>query len=235
MTKSWRRYEQTPSLPGPSCRNAADGACPEGRLRIIGWRGWARSWPGASSASSLAVTVGGSPRACPVWRVTSSCDLSWLRLVRTCRPLSSTPSDTELVPLWVGEHHPPGPVVPTKVVEHHRAQLDRALHLLVSLGRGRPQIKMDAVLRRLPLRDTQEQQPRLTRGRRDQYRVVLGHVAGPDFAFEQRAPERGEGVRVARVECDLVNLQRSIFAVRHGLQRTTCCVHCRIKIRPPLV
>ena len=39
MTKSWRRYEQTPSLPGPSCRNAADGACLEGRLRIIGWHG----------------------------------------------------------------------------------------------------------------------------------------------------------------------------------------------------
>src|SRR5262249_33860496 len=40
----------------------------------------------------------------------------WLRSVRTCRPLSSTPSDTELVPLWVGEHHPPGPVIPAPVV-----------------------------------------------------------------------------------------------------------------------
>jgi len=59
----------------------------------------------------------------------------------------------------------------------------------------------------------------LTRGRHDQYRVVLGHVAGPDLALEQRAPEHGERVRVARVECDLVNLQRSTLAVRHGFQR----------------
>src|SRR5215470_4396187 len=88
---------------------------------------------------------------------------------------------------------------------------------------------MDAVFRRLSLKDAQEQQARLTQGRHDQYRVVLGHVAGPDLALEQRAPERGERVRVARVEGDLVNLQRSIFAVGHGFQRTTCRVHCRIK------
>ena len=47
--------------------------------------------------------------------------LSWVRSVRTCRPLGSTPSDTELVPLRIGEHHPPGPVLPTPVVQHHRA------------------------------------------------------------------------------------------------------------------
>jgi hypothetical protein len=41
---------------------------------------------------------------------------SWLRLVRTSRPLSSTPSDTELVPLGVGEHHPPGPVLPAPIL-----------------------------------------------------------------------------------------------------------------------
>jgi hypothetical protein len=63
----------------------------------------------------------------------------------------------------------------------------------------------------------------------DELRALLA-VLG----FEQRAPEHGERVRVARVECDLVNLQRSIFAVRHGFQRTTCCVHCRIEIRSPL-
>src|SRR5215467_3487537 len=88
---------------------------------------------------------------------------------------------------------------------------------------------MDAVLRGLPLRDTQEQQAQLTQGRHDQYRVVLGHVAGPDLAIEQRAPERGERVRVARVEGELVNLQRSIFTVCHGFQPTTRCVHCRIE------
>src|SRR5215469_13822647 len=94
---------------------------------------------------------------------------------------------------------------------------------------------MDAVLRRLPLRDTQEQQARLTQGRHDQYRVVLGHVAGPDLALEQRAPECGECVRVARVEGELVNLQRSIVAFCHGCQPTTRCVHCRIEYvrRPP--
>src|SRR5215472_11138542 len=160
---------------------------------------------------------------------------SWLRLVRSRRPLSSTPSDTELVPLWVGEHHPPGPVIPTPVVQHHRAQIDRALDLLVSLGRGRPQIKMETVLRRLPLRDTQKQQAQLTRGRHDQDRVVLGHVAGPDLALEQRAPEHGERVRVARVEGELVNLQRSIFAVCHGFQPTTRGVHCRSEISPPML
>jgi len=41
---------------------------------------------------------------------------SWLWSMCPCRPLSSTPSDTELVPLWVGEHHSPGPVLPTPIV-----------------------------------------------------------------------------------------------------------------------
>src|SRR5215469_8692105 len=43
----------------------------------------------------------------------SQCGPSWLRLVRICRPLSGTPPDTELVPLWLGERHPPGSVLPT--------------------------------------------------------------------------------------------------------------------------
>src|SRR6516162_6381516 len=80
---------------------------------------------------------------------------------------------------------------------------------------------MDAVLRRLPLRDTQEQQPRLTRSRHDQYRVVLRHVAGPDLALQQRGPERGQHVRVSRVEGDLVNLEGSVLAVCHDAQETT--------------
>jgi hypothetical protein len=65
---------------------------------------------------------------------------------------------------------------------------------------------MDAVLRRLPLGDAQELQARLARGRRDQYRVILRHVPGPDLSFKQRAPERGERVRISGVECELVNL-----------------------------
>jgi DNA invertase Pin-like site-specific DNA recombinase len=77
--------------------------------------------------------------------------LLWVE--RTCRPLSGPASNTELVALRVSEHHPPGPVLPAPVVLHYRAQVNRALDLLVSLGRGRPQIKMDAVLRRLPLFD----------------------------------------------------------------------------------
>jgi len=35
-------------------------------------------------------------------------DPIWLRLVRTCCPLSGTASDTEFVALRVSEHHPPG-------------------------------------------------------------------------------------------------------------------------------
>jgi len=42
-------------------------------------------------------------------------------------------------------------------------------------------------------------------------------------------------VRVARVEGDLVNLQRSIFAVCHGFQPTTGCVHSRNEIHPPML
>src|SRR6516164_3516573 len=79
---------------------------------------------------------------------------------------------------------------------------------------------MDAVLRRLPLRDTQEQQSRLTRSRHDQYRVVLRHVAGPDLALQQRGPERGQRVRVPRVEGELVDLQGSVLAVCHDAQET---------------
>ena len=45
---------------------------------------------------------------------------------------------------------------PAPVVQHHRAQIDRALDLLVSRGRGRPQIKVDAVHGRLPLRHQNE-------------------------------------------------------------------------------
>jgi hypothetical protein len=73
---------------------------------------------------------------------------SWLRLVGTCRPLSGTPSDTELVPLWVCEHNPSGPVLPALIVQHYGSHVDRAPDLLVSLGRRRPEIKMDAILRR---------------------------------------------------------------------------------------
>src|SRR6516164_8626325 len=80
---------------------------------------------------------------------------------------------------------------------------------------------MDAVLRRLPFRDTQEQQSRLTRGWHDQYRVVLWHVAGPDLALQQRGPERGQRVRVPRVEGDLVDLQGFVLAVCHDAQETT--------------
>jgi hypothetical protein len=85
------------------------------------------------------------------------------------RPLGGAPSDAELVPVRVGKHYPPGPVRSAPVIQHYRAQTSRPLNLLVPLGRGRPQVKMDAVLLRLPLRDTQEQQPRLTRSRHDQY------------------------------------------------------------------
>src|SRR5262249_55513804 len=71
------------------------------------------------------------------------------------------------------------------------------------------------------LRDAQEQQPRLTRSRHDQYRVVLRHVAGPDLALQQCGPERGQRVRVPRIEGDLVDLEGSVLAVCHDAQETT--------------
>src|SRR5215469_12060005 len=79
---------------------------------------------------------------------------------------------------------------------------------------------MDAVLRRLPLRDTQEQQPRLPRNRHYQYRFVLRHVARPDLALQQRCPERGQRVGVPRVEGDLVDLQGFVLAVAHVAKET---------------
>jgi hypothetical protein len=86
---------------------------------------------------------------------------------------------------------------------------------------------MDVILRRLPLRNAQEQQPRLTRDRHDQYRVVLRHVTGPDLALKQRGPERGKRVRVPRVEGDLVDLQGSIPTVCHNAQETMRPLHTR--------
>src|SRR5438105_205075 len=138
-----------------------------------------------------------------------------------CRALGGTASDAELVPLRVGEPHPPGPVRPAAVIQYRRAETGRPLNLLVPPGRGRPQVKVDAVLRCLLLRDAQEQQPRLTGSRHDQYRVVLRHVAGPDLALQQRGPERGERMRVPRVEGDLVDLQGCLPSVRHDSQETT--------------
>jgi PAP2 superfamily len=139
------------------------------------------------------------------------------------RPFGGTAPDAELVPFRVGEHHPSGPVRPAPIVKRHRAKTSCPLDLFVPLGRGRPQVEMDAVLRRFPLRDAQEQQPGLTRSGHDQHRVVLRHVAGPDLALQERSPERGQRVRVARVEGDLVDLQGAILAVRHDAPLPGSC------------
>src|SRR6202012_5190220 len=78
------------------------------------------------------------------------------------RSLGRTSPDAELVPLRIGEHHPTGPVAPAPIVQHPRAQAGRSPNLLITPGRGRPQIKMDPVLGRLSFWDPKEQQSRLT-------------------------------------------------------------------------
>ena len=108
--------------------------------------------------------------------------------------------DAELVACRV-DHHRPAPAVPLDPPDPGRPEGDQALDLRLLVLGG--QVEVDAVLDRLGLGDSLEQEAGAGFVRIAEVEELAGRL--PPFVAEDRGPELGQALDVEAVDCDGVD------------------------------
>src|SRR5262245_20131762 len=118
---------------------------------------------------------------------------------------SRSPSlNAELIALRIGKHHPSTRLLISPVVDNPGPQGNKALDLRGLFPAIRHDVKVHAVLDDLRLRHADEDKPRQSSIRwADHPEPVTGRIDLFDRITGDRAPETGDGLRVAAVERDV--------------------------------